>query len=81
VFKESLELIWEAEAIARESIDSVDKFEKLLEVQKKLEGYRGDSLIAPHRVSYCPMFISQKLYPCTHFLTAAFDFKNFALRP
>ncbi|XP_065915149.1 FYVE, RhoGEF and PH domain-containing protein 2-like isoform X2 [Dysidea avara] len=45
----SLELIWEAEAIARKSIQDVDKFGKLLEVQKKLEGYRGDSLVAPHR--------------------------------
>ncbi|XP_065915168.1 FYVE, RhoGEF and PH domain-containing protein 6-like [Dysidea avara] len=44
----SLELSWEAEAVTRESIQGIDKFGKLLEVQKKLEGYRGD-LVAPHR--------------------------------
>jgi len=73
VLKDALELIWEAEAIARDSIDNVDKFEKLLEVQKKLEGYRGDSLIAPHRVSkYMHLLRNWRL--CTHFSTTTSKF-------
>lgn len=48
---ESLELISEVAAHVNKSIRQVDNFKKLLDVQKKLVGDTGDSLISPSRVS------------------------------
>ena len=54
----SLELISKVAAHVNESIRQVDNFKKLLEVQKKLVGDIGDSLISPSRVSNNGLFSS-----------------------
>ena len=51
VFIGSLELISKVAVHVNESIRQVDNFKKLLDVQKKLVGDIGDSLISPSRVS------------------------------
>lgn len=51
VYTGSLELISKVAAHVNESIRQVDNFKKLLDVQKKLVGDIGDSLISPSRVS------------------------------
>ena len=51
IYTGSLELISKVAAHVNESIRQVDNFKKLLEVQKKLVGDIGDSLISPSRVS------------------------------
>ena len=48
---ESLVLISDVAAHVNESIRQVDNFKKLIEVQKKLIGDTGGSLISPSRVS------------------------------
>jgi len=48
---ESLALISDVAAHVNESIRQVDNFKKLIEVQKKLIGDTGGSLISPSRVS------------------------------
>ena len=52
----SLELISKVAAHVNESIRQVDNFKKLLDVQKKLVGDTGDSLISPSRVSNISSF-------------------------
>ena len=47
----SLELISKVAMHVNESMRQVDNFKKLMEVQKKLVGDDGDSLISPSRVS------------------------------
>ena len=47
----SLALISDVAAHVNESIRQVDNFKKLIEVQKKLIGDTGGSLISPSRVS------------------------------
>ena len=47
----SLELISKVAVHVNESMRQVDNFKKLMEVQKKLVGDDGDSLISPSRVS------------------------------
>lgn len=51
VYIGSLELISKVAAHVNESIRQVDNFKKLLDVQKKLVGDTGNSLISPSRVS------------------------------
>ena len=46
-----MELISKVAAHVNESIRQVDNFKKLLDVQKKLVGDVGDSLVSPSRVS------------------------------
>jgi len=50
-FIEALELISRVAAHVNESIRQVDNFRKLIDVQKRLVGETGDSLISPSRVS------------------------------
>lgn len=48
---EALELISKVASHVNESIRQVDNFRKLIDVQKRLVGETGDSLISPSRVS------------------------------
>ena len=48
---EALELISKVAAHVNDSIRQVDNFRKLIDVQKRLVGETGDSLISPSRVS------------------------------